>query len=400
MKLQYFILSLLIIVSLVSCAGDGSCDSIIPEIEIGKAFENKSNVGLSEYASAIDYIPLETTPESMLEGAENLLIRSFEDRIYLYSSKSALQMTKTLPLYFKSNGDFVSSIGSFGNSNNEFTNIQTIMIDQSVSQLIVVDYNRFVYHTLDGDFIRVAEVKSNSLTFNGYCSGDNNCIYLRNPSLLDESQGADLLVKVDSMGRAMNRASLPRAVLDQPGTPMGTIKVTKGASLFSSSGNLYLYMRNDSLYRVSPLDLSLDAEFFLDFGKYATNERVGATLWSRDNLLFITEEFVALTALFTYGSFPDIDRRYTRSNFIYDRKNGTTKALKYNDTYGFAGFTNDLDGGMPFYPTYMNDGKMYRLVDAVDFIEFAQMGNSARMKEVASKLTDDSNPVLVLVTLK
>lgn len=400
MKLHYLILPLLIIFSLVSCAGDGSCDSIIPEIEIGKAFESKSNVGLSEYASAIDYIPLETTPESMLEGAENLLIRSFEDRIYLYSSKSALQMTKTLPLYFKSNGDFVSSIGSFGNSNNEFTNIQTIMIDQSVSQLIVVDYNRFVYHTLDGDFIRVAEVKSNSLTFNGYCSGDNNCIYLRNPSLLDESQGADLLVKVDSMGRAMNRASLPRAVLDQPGTPMGTIKVTKGASLFSSSGNLYLYMRNDSLYRVSPLDLSLDAEFFLDFGKYATNQRVGATLWSRDNLLFITEEFVALTALFTYGSFPDIDRRYTRSNFIYDRKNGTTKALKYNDTYGFAGFTNDLDGGMPFYPTYMNDGKMYRLVDAVDFIEFAQMGNSARMKEVASKLTDDSNPVLVVVTLK
>ena len=104
--------------------------------------------------------------------------------------------------------------------------------------------------------------------------------------------------------------------------------------------------------------------------------------------------------MFTYGSFPDIDRRYTRSNFIYDRKNGTTKALKYNDTYGFAGFTNDLDGGMPFYPTYMNDGKMYRLVDAVDFIEFAQMGNSARMKEVASKLTDDSNPVLVVVTLK
>ena len=400
MKLHYLILPLLIIFSLVSCAGDGSCDSIIPEIEIGKAFESKSNVGLSEYASAIDYIPLETTPESMLEGAENLLIRSFEDGIYLYSSKSALQMTKTLPLYFKSNGDFVSSIGSFGNSNNEFTNIQTIMIDQSVSQLIVVDYNRFVYHTLDGDFIRVAEVKSNSLTFNGYCSGDNNCIYLRNPSLLDESQGADLLVKVDSMGRAMNRASLPRAVLDQPGTPMGTIKVTKGASLFSSSGNLYLYMRNDSLYRVSPLDLSLDAEFFLDFGKYATNQRVGATLWSRDNLLFITEEFVALTALFTYGSFPDIDRRYTRSNFIYDRKNGTTKALKYNDTYGFAGFTNDLDGGMPFYPTYMNDGKMYRLVDAVDFIEFAQMGNSARMKEVASKLTDDSNPVLVVVTLK
>lgn len=397
------VILLLILLFLSSCnqQGDsGSSDFGSGVISIGKAFENKCNVGLSEYASAIDYVPLETTPECMLEGADQLLIRTLKDRIYLYSGKSALQITKTLPLYFKSNGAFVSTIGSFGNSNNEFTNVQTIMIDNSVNQLIVVDYNRFVYHTLDGDFVKSVDVKNNSLIFNGYCLNNSNYLYLRNPSLLDESQSADQLVKGDSMGRAIARISLPRIELDQPGTPMGTIKVTKGASLFHSSGNFYLYMNNDSLYRVNPLDLILDAEFFIDFGRYATTERFGATLWSKDNLLFITQEFVALTALFTYGTFPEIDRKYTRSNFIYDRKKGTTRALKYNDTYGFAGFTNDLDGGMPFYPKYMNKGKMYQLVDAVDFIEFAQIGNSAKMKEVAATLTDDSNPVLVVVTLK
>ena len=65
-----------------------------------------------------------------------------------------------------------------------------------------------------------------------------------------------------------------------------------------------------------------------------------------------------------------------------------------------AGFTNDLDGGMPFYPIYIKDGKMYQMLDAIDFIEYAEVSNSAKMKEVAATLTEESNPVLVVVTLK
>ena len=73
---------------------------------------------------------------------------------------------------------------------------------------------------------------------------------------------------------------------------------------------------------------------------------------------------------------------------------------KYNDDYGYAGFTNDIDGGMLFYPKYINEGKMYQLVDAIDFIEYAQKSNSQKMKEVAATLTEESNPVMVVATLK
>jgi hypothetical protein len=43
---------------------------------------------------------------------------------------------------------------------------------------------------------------------------------------------------------------------------------------------------------------------------------------------------------------------------------------------------------------------MYQLIEAIDFIEMAEKSTSARMKEVASQLTEDSNPVVVEVTLK
>jgi len=55
---------------------------------------------------------------------------------------------------------------------------------------------------------------------------------------------------------------------------------------------------------------------------------------------------------------------------------------------------------MPFYPIYIKDGKMYQMLDAIDFIEYAEVSNSAKMKEVAATLTEESNPVLVVVTLK
>ena len=394
-------LRIILLVLILSGCGQLVDQSNCEVISIEDAFEKKSKIELSEYVSAIDYIPLETKPECMLDGAESLNIRVFVDRVYIFNGDLKFGKETSLPLLFNSDGTFVSSIGSIGNSNNEFVNIKEMMIDSVARQLVLVDYNRFLFYTLSGEFRRTANVVMNSTTHFAIFSAEGNYIYLKNPSLLDEGNwNKDFLVKVDSMGKMMKKVSLNRILLDQPGTPMGTVKVTKGANLFKSSGNIYMYMHNDSLYKVAPSDLTFRPEFFIDFGKYATTKRAGATLWARDNPLFVTPRVVALTVLFVYGTFPDIDKRYTRTNFVYDRKKGTTRALEYNDEYGYAGFTNDIDGGMLFYPKYMNEGKMYQLVDAIDFIEYAQMGNSQKMKEVAATLTEDSNPVMVVATLK
>ena len=43
---------------------------------------------------------------------------------------------------------------------------------------------------------------------------------------------------------------------------------------------------------------------------------------------------------------------------------------------------------------------MFSFVDAGTFIEMSKKCNSPKMKEVARKLTEESNPVLVEVTLK
>ena len=65
------------------------------------------------------------------------------------------------------------------------------------------------------------------------------------------------------------------------------------------------------------------------------------------------------------------------------------------------GFINDIDGtGDYFSPTQMFGNKMYQVVSADLFIEAAAKSNSQKMKQVAATLTEESNPVIVVATLK
>ncbi len=88
------------------------------------------------------------------------------------------------------------------------------------------------------------------------------------------------------------------------------------------------------------------------------------------------------------------------SNFVYDKASRKSVIVDYQEEFGMAGFINDIDGGMPFWPQQLSGGKMYSFVDAGTFIEMSEKCNSPKMKEVARKLTEESNPVLVEVALK
>ena len=54
--------------------------------------------------------------------------------------------------------------------------------------------------------------------------------------------------------------------------------------------------------------------------------------------------------------------------------------------YKYDGFTNDIDGGIPFWPTYFNKDKAYQIIDAIDFIDMAEKSNSEKMKDLAKEL--------------
>ncbi len=85
---------------------------------------------------------------------------------------------------------------------------------------------------------------------------------------------------------------------------------------------------------------------------------------------------------------------------VYEKNTGVTRATIVQDPVWMGGMTNDLDGGFPFWPEIVADGKMFQVVKAVDFIKLSKIYNSGKIKAIASKLTENSNPVVVVATLK
>ena len=368
---------------------------------MGESFANKGSVNLSKYATSIEYIPLETSPESMLPSVKGLKMRCLGDKVYVFDKYATLVKPTWPVLCFNLAGKFMHPVGVLGNSEKECMNIKDVVVNDATDEVIIADRAKFLFYTPDGECKRTVDVIHNGLGIDVYCSGVNRYLYYRCPSVLEEKQSHDEIVFLDSLGKSLFKRRMLRSITRYKAFgKFSEHDGYKNSQLYSTDSNLYLYSCKDSIYSLNPINGALELLYFVDYGEYATKKYVGAQLYKPQEGYFNTDAFIAMKVLYTASSFPDLDKNYIWSNVIYDKSTHETVTLKYNADYNMAGFTNDLDGGMPFYPTYVKDGKMYQLFDAIDFVEYASISSSAKMKEVAATLTDESNPVMVIVTLK
>ena len=399
-----FTVFLLILLSgcLSSCTSiKPSVNSSVEIIKVGESFAHKGNVNLSKYATSVEYIPLETSPRSMLTSVNSLRLRSLGDKIYIFDNNFTVIKPTWPVLCFNSTGKFMHSVGVLGNSEKECMNIKDVIVNDATNEVIIVDRAKFLFYTPEGEYKRTADVIHSGLSLDVYSSGANRYVYYRCPTVLEEKQSHDVIVFLDSLGKSLFKRRMLRSITRYKAFgKFSEHDGYKSSQLYSTDSNLYLYSCKDSIYSLNPINGALELRYFVDYGQYATKKYIGAQLYTNAEGYFETDSFIAMKVLFTASSFPDLDKNYIWSNVIYDKSTKETTTLTYNSDYNIAGFTNDLDGGMPFYPTYIKDGKMYQMLDAIDFIEYAEISSSAKMKEVAASLTEESNPVLVIVTLK
>ena len=178
--------------------------------------------------------------------------------------------------------------------------------------------------------------------------------------------------------------------------------------------------RADTIYTYNTEKDTLVMEYLVDYGKLQTRHEEFKLMFlpKRTGLFLNSEKFVIFSLLFTLNNFPDMNKKYMTSIFLYDKESRKTIALAADpnlglaleycgfgvgpgaEKKGYAGFVNDLDGGAPFVPRYIKDGKMYQIMEAIRFMDLADKCKSPAMKKVAASMNEDSNPVLIEVVLK
>ena len=426
-KRLIFICTLVLASIIAACTRNGSQDGSVRVLDIEKGIDDIGYVNLSKYASEINYIPLETSLDCMMSSDEYVSIRKMGDMFYFYSQFGA-------PVFsFNKEGKFKGMVGVNGRAAHEFTRyIRSFAVNEERNELAICDMSgKLLIYDSNGTFTRSAQIGGEVQEMSDYKvfhATDDEYFFLREsrnndiPDVgTDKKYAEQHLVTVNSKGEISNEKlwghvyGITTAKTNRSGVTSSLLK----SALLETDKKFTIISNTDTVYSYNPLSKDAVAEYVIDFGKYALGgSNPSMARFNQSNIFFDTEHFLVFSIMFPISYFKDEYPTNLQTVFVYDKQSGSINALKLDRLYGhalvyngfgtranekakgFAGFTNDLDGGIPFVPRYIKDGKMYQIMDAIRFMDLAEKGNSKRMKEVAANLNEDSNPVLIEVKLK
>ena len=394
-------ISVLLVFLFVSCDNNSNRGAtVLPSIDIGDAVKNFSSVKLSEYCSDIEYIPLMTGDSCLLSCKEESAV--IGNLLVLYEF-----VPPTYCRIFSLKGDFIGNLGDFGNSESEYLHIDGLSADLLANMIYVQSGKKILaydYRTLEfkdsfpiGNSIPTMTYK---LTEFGYFAGrfilSGLHYFTDNPTLFFLDKG-DNIVMADSLS------------MDQYG-----LEPTQTGTPGKSNSNAFIWRYNDTLSYISRLadtlygyDLNFNKypRFAVDAGKYSLKKdksNLEECSYLHGTRIFENHRLFICPLIMRH---PDRMKFNPSGNYlgtiVYDKLKSKTLILPCVADYNFHGaFENDLDNGAPFRVMATSDNKMYQFISALDFISLADKYNSPKMKEVAAGLNDESNPVLVAVTLK
>ena len=395
MKRNYiFQLSLaLLVFILLGCSSTGSktnTENIV--IDFASYLDiNAKYANLSEYVSDFEYIPIETNSNFLL--SEIGCITTSDDYIYVFCTnpKNVYQLDR--------NGKFVKQIGVNGRARNEYIAVRSLHAD---NKTITLEFGRKIitYSAQSGEIQSIYEPADlNCKIFGKVVFLNDGCTAIMNSTnqkdimyIFDPDKKIKDSLQVFNTVTKKAKTSVSPANIVVMGNPTKEIKHPVEVTLdWQYSPKIYSY--NENLRIISPFaDTVLSYRdgkkvpfLTLNYGNITQQERFEPTV--KPNLAVDANSFMESHNLVLFTLL-------NGQKCIFNKADGSAFNLD-------KGFINDLDGtGNIFWPIQIEGNKMYQIVSADLFIEAASKSDSQKMKQVAATLTEDSNQVIVVATLK
>lgn len=365
--------------------------------------KKKETINLSQIASGVEYIKLETKDECLLWGGVKKFL--FTDNFIFVSNRDHI-------LKFSRDGKFIKKIGAPGRGPGEID----LIVNMSVlpdKKLIIVQTNvgrKLLYYTFEGDFVKtigfttyVPYIKvlrdGKYLTHDNGSSGRNKYTF----GLVNEEMDTLSVIK-----------NYNHWVYTQ--TTMIGIGYPQFEPYYESRGkNYFKTMYNDTVFTVS--SDKIVPGYFIDLGKYRMPnelrpERLGPEgiqkFYDNGKNYYFANVFQSSDKLFltTYC--------YSKNphNCFLFKPADQTGSLLVNKSGVSTGFVNDWDGGVDFWPVgSINDKQVFLPLTILNLqteLDRLKSDNSSvkypEKKQQLIKMISESdpfdNPVLMIVTLK
>ena len=362
-------------------------------IPVKENLQNEKTINLSEIASDIRFVPLETTDDCLLGG----------DCYIQYAGGQIFVSSDLLYRFDGKTGKFLNKIGSKGQGPGEYTNSLRYTVNPATKRVYVLQFKTMLEYDYEGNFLRTLPADNHNV---GACCllNDTQLVYANDSYNYTTENQADQLYTVDlQKGKIIGKIASP------------VDKKLRGALNLSSFDFFYRYNGQvcfkgsfqDEIYQIqSPKKkvpvYVLDRGFLkADYGKK------NAEIDPRNRMKGIQIQNVFETDNYLLVSYTNEKNSYQG---VFDK--GEHSFVNAVDKNGKAGFTNDLTGGpsLIIFPFQVSpEGTIVNALNAGYLVEHRKdfeidnprlPSRKAEWDKVLDNLTEDSNPVIFLVTVK
>lgn len=405
----------------VSCGGGTNGGKakkmVVPVLDFDEALANIDDVKLSEFATSVRYIPLETNQESLVGGPSiaDFLVKDGVGFFFraTFQEKSGVR-------FFSPDGEFIRPIGVKGRAKGEFLFNTVVIPSFDRDEIAIGGPNGLAVYTLENEYVKNVSYdtlsKYNPFVVGYSYIGDGKYDAVAGLRMNVKDGEENLVVPVFGEDGSVERVF---PVMEEGthefkfvnGPDAGVAMKNVNVGLRYNFGGKSCYLRagtehEDTLYMFGK-DYRLVPFMVFDYGVYKSAREQG--LYPNYLMISSAKKINQINDTYLFPitvpamDFPDLEKfseTLVRSTVLYNPQKYQVRTLSRDKLTGITGFVNDIDGGIPFYPDVIEGNKMYQVIDAISFIDLAALSNSPKMKAVAKKLGEESNPVVIEVTLK
>ena len=383
-----------------------------------------TELNLSMVADSLEYIPLETLSESLIDLMGNVALT--EEFIFLRTTRRILK--------FSRDGKYLSDISSQGRGPGEYQGLRNISIDKDNERVFIYPnwVRELLIYNFDNKYLGKIPLFHSyyDLALSIFFAGNDHFIALGNWITPEElSKEMFLVALLDSTGKIIEKVDSPLMQSADYLNNKNIIYPGTGAPSYHDSLALSIGWGSDTIYAKS--HHGIEPRYILNFGRYDApfeikygyssdpdelrriyGKRYGY-IWlsttpieTRDYLFleFSLNDYLYLAAY----------SKQTSQSLLF-REKGTVRSgiIRYGSHFNTEsfGFKNDLDGGLNFYPRWTNlnsnvwitSCNAFELISSLDEIRERDPENQQKHKrliDLIEKLDENDNPVLVVAHLK
>jgi len=374
------------------------------EIKYAELLNQKNIIKLSQLASKVEYIQLETN--------ENCLINN--NAKYYFTDKFIFVSNNNHVLKFSSDGKFLKKIGNPGRGPGEISSIWSLSVISEKKSIVIYDAvaGKLKYFSFDGDLIRSVNIPRDIAYIN----------FLNNGSYIAMNQASSAsekytFVLISEAGDTLS--TIKNYIYWKNPSPIGTqTRIPSFIPFYAYQNNYFLKsVYNDTVYVIKANKII--PSYYINLGKYKLpQEKRFERLNPEEARLFQKEasKYRFVYVLEVGGRFFLTSNNYgnqTIEHFIISKKvfieNSNDKYLGVFNGY----IINDWDGGLflwpqgsisdnkLFMPIYIEDlKKIMKVTTSSNYIPIKFPALQKQLEKLASESDITENPLLMVVTLK